>query len=136
MAYLDVRARRLPRSRPTSARRSTSASPTRQLRDVKTKLILSTRLRAATARPRPQAARRLDAPRARSSRSPTAPAPPDNLDLFELTRGSPKPTIALGMGEFGLMSRVLAPKFSGYLTFASLRDTAVTAPGSPHSTTC
>ena len=27
--------------------------------------------------------------------------------------------IALCMGEFGLMSRVLAPKFGGFLTFAS-----------------
>jgi 3-dehydroquinate dehydratase/shikimate dehydrogenase len=35
------------------------------------------------------------------------------------------------MGEFGLMSRVLAPKFNGFLTFASLRDQAATAPGQP-----
>ena len=55
----------------------------------------------------------------------------DNLDLFEILRESPKPTIALGMGEFGLMSRVLAPKFNGFLTFASLRDEAATAPGQP-----
>lgn len=55
----------------------------------------------------------------------------DNLDLFEILRESPKPTIALGMGEFGLMSRVLAPKFNGFLTFASLRDQAATAPGQP-----
>jgi len=55
----------------------------------------------------------------------------DNLDLFEMTRNAPKPTIALGMGEFGLMSRVLAPKFNGFLTFASLRNEAATAPGQP-----
>lgn len=55
----------------------------------------------------------------------------DNLDLFEITRGAPKPTIALGMGEFGLMSRVLAPKFNGFLTFAALRDESSTAPGQP-----
>ena len=55
----------------------------------------------------------------------------DNLDLFEILRESPKPTIALGMGEFGLMSRVLAPKFNSFLTFASLRDEAATAPGQP-----
>jgi 3-dehydroquinate dehydratase/shikimate dehydrogenase len=55
----------------------------------------------------------------------------DNLDLFEILRESPKPTIALGMGEFGLMSRVLAPKFNAFLTFASLRDQAATAPGQP-----
>ena len=55
----------------------------------------------------------------------------DNLELFELLRESAKPMIALGMGEFGLMSRVLAPKFGGFLTFASLRDEAATAPGQP-----
>jgi 3-dehydroquinate dehydratase/shikimate dehydrogenase len=55
----------------------------------------------------------------------------DNLEIFEILRDAPKPTIGLGMGEFGLMSRVLAPKFGGYLTFASLRDTAATAPGQP-----
>lgn len=55
----------------------------------------------------------------------------DNLELFELIRESAKPMIALGMGEFGLMSRVLAPKFGGFLTFASLRDAEATAPGQP-----
>lgn len=55
----------------------------------------------------------------------------DNLELFELLREATEPTIALGMGEFGLMSRVLAPKFGGFLTFASLRPEAVTAPGQP-----
>ncbi|MBL0927709.1 MAG: type I 3-dehydroquinate dehydratase [Phycisphaerales bacterium] len=57
----------------------------------------------------------------------------DNLELLELQRERPggKPMIALGMGEFGLMSRVLAPKFGGFLTFASLRDSSATAPGQP-----
>ncbi len=57
----------------------------------------------------------------------------DNLELFDLLRenASGKPTIALGMGKFGLMSRVLAPKFGGYLTFASLRAQSATAPGQP-----
>lgn len=55
----------------------------------------------------------------------------DNLELLELPAYTGKPTIALGMGEFGLMSRVLAPKFGGFLTFASLRDTSATAPGQP-----
>lgn len=55
----------------------------------------------------------------------------DNLELFELLRDSDRPMIALGMGEFGLMSRVLAPKFGGFLTFASLRPETVTAPGQP-----
>ena len=55
----------------------------------------------------------------------------DNLELFELLAGRQKPTVALGMGRFGLMSRVLAPKFGAFLTFASLRDEAATAPGQP-----
>lgn len=53
----------------------------------------------------------------------------DNLELFEILRDQTKPTIALGMGEFGVMSRILAPKFGGFLTFASLRDESTTAPG-------
>lgn len=55
----------------------------------------------------------------------------DNLELFDLLRERDRPTIALGMGAFGLMSRVLAPKFGGMLTFASLRDESATAPGQP-----
>lgn len=55
----------------------------------------------------------------------------DNLELFEILRDSDRPMIALGMGEFGLMSRILAPKFGGFLTFASLRPESVTAPGQP-----
>ncbi|MEO0484157.1 MAG: type I 3-dehydroquinate dehydratase, partial [Planctomycetota bacterium] len=58
----------------------------------------------------------------------------DNLDLFDLLGQAwdlGKPAIALGMGAYGLMSRVLAPKFGAFLTFASLRDEAATAPGQP-----
>lgn len=55
----------------------------------------------------------------------------DNLELFELLEHRDRPTIALGMGEFGLASRVLAPKFGGFVTFASVSDTSATAPGQP-----
>lgn len=55
----------------------------------------------------------------------------DNLELFELLSHRSKPMIALAMGEFGLMSRVLAPKFGGFLTFAALRPAEATAPGQP-----
>jgi 3-dehydroquinate dehydratase/shikimate dehydrogenase len=55
----------------------------------------------------------------------------DNLEVFEVLRERDRPTIALAMGEFGLMSRVLAPKFGGFLTFASLRENSTTAPGQP-----
>ena len=55
----------------------------------------------------------------------------DNLELFDILADRDRPTIALAMGEPGLMSRVLAPKFGGFLTFASLRPTTTTAPGQP-----
>jgi 3-dehydroquinate dehydratase/shikimate dehydrogenase len=55
----------------------------------------------------------------------------DSLELLELPSQGHKPMIALGMGEFGLISRILAPKFGGFLTFAALRPAAITAPGQP-----
>lgn len=55
----------------------------------------------------------------------------DNLELFDILAQHDRPTIALGMGTYGLMSRVLAPKFGGFLTFASLKPEATTAPGQP-----
>ncbi len=55
----------------------------------------------------------------------------DNLEAFDLLRERKKPTIALCMGAFGLMSRVLAPKFGGLLTFASDGPATGTAPGQP-----
>ncbi len=53
----------------------------------------------------------------------------DNVEAFELLREAAKPTVALCMGEAGLPSRVLARKFGGYLSFASLDDEAATADG-------
>lgn len=53
----------------------------------------------------------------------------DNLEAFELIRDRQKPTIALCMGEAGLISRVLAKKFGGFLTFASLEAGKGTASG-------
>jgi 3-dehydroquinate dehydratase / shikimate dehydrogenase len=35
------------------------------------------------------------------------------------------------MGEKGLMSRILCPKFGGYLTFGTLEHGKVSAPGQP-----
>lgn len=55
----------------------------------------------------------------------------DNIELFEILAHRDRPTIALGMGEFGLMSRILAPKFGGFLTFAGLHAQNTTAPGQP-----
>ncbi|MSR29422.1 MAG: type I 3-dehydroquinate dehydratase [Phycisphaerales bacterium] len=60
----------------------------------------------------------------------TARTERDNLEAFELLRSRAKPTIALCMGEHGLMTRVLAPKFGGFLTYARCDDHG-TAPGQP-----
>jgi 3-dehydroquinate dehydratase / shikimate dehydrogenase len=53
----------------------------------------------------------------------------DNLEAFELLQTKQKPTIALCMGEAGLLSRVLAKKFCAFLTFASSSAGEETAPG-------
>ena len=53
----------------------------------------------------------------------------DNLEAFEILQNPQRPTIALCMGETGLISRMLAKKFGAFLTFASLRDESATAPG-------
>jgi 3-dehydroquinate dehydratase/shikimate dehydrogenase len=59
----------------------------------------------------------------------------DNLELLdlagELRREHARPGVMLGMGPHGLMSRVLAPKFGAFLTFAALRRDEQTAPGQP-----
>lgn len=55
----------------------------------------------------------------------------DNIEAFELLIHRQKPTIALCMGEAGLISRVLAKKFGAFLTYVSLRPTDATAPGQP-----
>lgn len=59
----------------------------------------------------------------------TAATVRDNLEAFEILQYQQKPTIALCMGEAGLISRVLAKKFGAFLTFASLDGDSQTAPG-------
>jgi 3-dehydroquinate dehydratase/shikimate dehydrogenase len=53
----------------------------------------------------------------------------DNLECFEILRNRAKPTIALCMGADGEISRILARKFGGFLTFASVPGLGPTAPG-------
>lgn len=53
----------------------------------------------------------------------------DNVEAFEILQARQRPTIALCMGEAGMISRVLAKKFGAFLTFASLSKGAETAPG-------
>ncbi|VAX38944.1 Shikimate 5-dehydrogenase I alpha [hydrothermal vent metagenome] len=131
--YLDVELQALAKS-PT-ARRAIHAAVEHpeSARDIHTRLILSTHdfqgrpadltRRLLAMHQEPAASICKVAFRARSLR--------DNLELFDMLAERMCPTIALGMGEFGLMSRVLAPKFGGFLTFASLRDESATAPGQP-----
>jgi len=55
----------------------------------------------------------------------------DNVEAFEILQQRARPTIALCMGEAGLPSRVLAPKFGALLTYAAAADGEGTAPGQP-----
>lgn len=131
--YLDIELAAYTKSENIKQKVNLAVDHSEQQRAVSTGLILSmhdfqqrpadlTR-RLLLARQQPAAKVTKLAFRARSLR--------DNLELFEILTQRDRPTIALGMGEFGLMSRVLAPKFGGFLTFASLRPTATTAPGQP-----
>lgn len=132
-AYLDFELARYQASANIRQKINLCVSHPKQTRDITTRLILSIHdfdgrpddlhRRLADAYTEPACSVVKVAFRCRSLR--------DNHELFEILSDAPKPTIALGMGEFGLMSRVLAPKFKGFLTFASLTDTSSTAPGQP-----
>ena len=104
-----------------------------QLRDLRTRLILSAH--DFTGRPA-DLTRRLAAMQAEDAAAVVkiafrARSVRDNLEIFDLLAERVKPMIALAMGEEGLLSRVLAPKFGAFLTFAALRTGAGTAPGQP-----
>jgi len=131
--YIDVELAAYTRSANVKQKVNLAVAHPEQVRDLRTSLILSlhdfkgrpadlTR-KVLAMRAEPAAKVHKVAFRARSLR--------DNLELFDLLTEADRPTIALGMGEFGLMSRVLAPKFGGFLTYASLRARAATAPGQP-----
>jgi 3-dehydroquinate dehydratase/shikimate dehydrogenase len=55
----------------------------------------------------------------------------DNIEVFELLRSRQQPMIAMCMGEFGIMSRILAPKFGGFASYAAVDGMDCTAPGQP-----
>lgn len=132
-AYIDVELAAYTRSANIRQKINLAVDHPKQARHVRTRLILSSHdfqarpsdltRKVLAMQEEPACAVVKVAYRARSVR--------DNLELFDLLSERQKPTIALGMGEFGLMSRVLAPKFGGFLTFASLRDESATAPGQP-----
>lgn len=133
--YLDVEYATYVRSANIKQKVNLAVDHPHQRRDVRTGLILSMHdfegrpkdllRRVSLMQSEPAASVVKVAYAARSIR--------DNLELFDLLEegAGGHPMIALGIGRFGLMSRVLAPKFGGFLTFASLRDTSATAPGQP-----
>jgi 3-dehydroquinate dehydratase/shikimate dehydrogenase len=53
----------------------------------------------------------------------------DNLRIFSFLEGVRTPTIAFCMGELGQISRILAPKYGSFLSFASLEKGKESAPG-------
>lgn len=105
----------------------------RQPRDLKTSLILSTH--DFTGRPRDllQRVERMTGEDACAMLKVVwaARSIRDNLEAFDLIRERAKPTTALCMGYFGLMSRVLAAKYRGLLTYAADIEGEGTAPGQP-----
>ncbi|KAH7405267.1 hypothetical protein KP509_15G063200 [Ceratopteris richardii] len=61
----------------------------------------------------------------------TAESITDVWKLFQILAISQVPTIALAMGEHGLISRLLCPKYGGFLTFGSLASGKESASGQP-----
>lgn len=77
---------------------------------------------------------RLDASRAQIIKAVFSAADAlDSLRLLDALRKTKNksPTIALSMGEAGLIPRVLGPKFGAFLVFAALEAGAEAAPGQP-----
>ena len=131
--YLDVEWASYSRSANLAQKVDLVVEHPNQVRPVETRLILS--LHDLEGRPRdllqkiaamahePACAIVKVAWRARSIR--------DNLELFDLLAERPKPTAAMGLGPFGLMSRVLSPKFGGFMSYAALEADLATAEGQP-----
>ncbi|GAV64203.1 DHquinase_I domain-containing protein/Shikimate_DH domain-containing protein/Shikimate_dh_N domain-containing protein [Cephalotus follicularis] len=55
----------------------------------------------------------------------------DCARIFQIMVHSQIPTVGIVMGERGLISRILSPKFGGYLTYGALEAGAISAPGQP-----
>ncbi|KOM55049.1 hypothetical protein LR48_Vigan10g094100 [Vigna angularis] len=55
----------------------------------------------------------------------------DSARLLQVLLHSQVPMIGIAVGEKGILSRVLCAKFGGFLTFGSIEDGAVSAPGQP-----
>ena len=60
-----------------------------------------------------------------------AAGPEDAFCALDVLHNARRPTIALAMGEAGVLSRILAKKFGAFATFAALQAGAESAPGQP-----
>jgi 3-dehydroquinate dehydratase/shikimate dehydrogenase len=58
-----------------------------------------------------------------------AQQPGDNIRLLHLLKKSPKPTVALAMGDLGTPSRILGAKFGAPFTYAAFNKERGIAPG-------
>ncbi|KAH7443785.1 hypothetical protein KP509_02G050600 [Ceratopteris richardii] len=61
----------------------------------------------------------------------TAQTITDVARVFQILSRCQGPTIALVMGQYGLISRLLSPKYGGFLTFGSLASGKESASGQP-----
>lgn len=119
-AYIDFELTDLERSANVRQKVELAVQHAGQVRDVGARLMLS----AHDFDGRPPALARIVAAMAATDSCAVAKvvwrarSVRDNLEAFELLRERHKPSIALCMGEAGVMSRVLAPKFGAFLTFA------------------
>lgn len=64
----------------------------------------------------------------------TARSYADNLTLFKALAKCTKPAIAIAMGEMGVVSRILGPRFGSRVTFGSLGTGLESAPGQTTAT--
>lgn len=130
-AYIDVELRSFAHSANIRQKVELAVDHPNRARNVSTRLILSTH--DFCERPtnlQRQLVAMADAPACAITKfAYTARSLRDALDVFDLVRSTPKPTIGIAMGGFGEITRILAPKFGGFLTFASLPNTSETAPG-------
>lgn len=75
-------------------------------------------------------AREMDASAAAVNKTAFAVAGPDEaLRAFDVLRACRKPTLAMAMGEAGVLTRICAKKFGAWGTFASLCGGKESAPG-------
>ncbi|MFP4433366.1 MAG: type I 3-dehydroquinate dehydratase [Phycisphaerae bacterium] len=77
------------------------------------------------------AARLQDAPAAVAKIAFAPAGPHEALRALDVLRSATKPTIALAMGEAGLLTRLAARKFGAFGTFATLDRRSESAPGQP-----